>query len=210
MGWIVMIALAALLLLALWRFADFRGATLQLLGAALLVAMAGYVWQGRPGLAGQSKAEAAKAKLPESAFAVLRGEFVERFDYASRWLTIADSYQRRGDTRSAVSIIKAGLRSRPNDATLWTGLGNALVVHGGGTMNPAAQLAYRRAIMLAPRYPAPRFFYGLSLIQSGDIEGGERVWRKLLVTAPAGASWRAAVADRLAVIEQVRASSPSP
>jgi cytochrome c-type biogenesis protein CcmH/NrfG len=72
-------------------------------------------------------------------------------------------------------------------------------------MNPAAELAYRRAMVLAPRHPAPRFFYGMSLIQSGDIAGGERAWRQLLATAPAGASWRPVVAERLALIVQLKA-----
>jgi len=210
MGWIVIILLAGLLALALWRFAAFRGATLQLLLAAMLLAMAGYAWQGRPELGGQPKAQAVRQNNPETPFAALRGEFVERFDYASRWMIIADSYQRRGDTKSAVEIIKSGLKARPENATLWTALGNALVIHGGGTMNPAAELAYRRALVLAPAYPAPRFFYGMSLIQAGQIEEGERIWRQLLASAPAKASWRPVVEERLAVLDQLKAMQQSP
>ncbi|HEX8215003.1 MAG TPA: cytochrome C biogenesis protein [Allosphingosinicella sp.] len=210
MGWVLIIALAAALGLVLWRFAGLRGAALQLLAAAMLLAMAGYAWQGRPALGGQPKQAGGRQKLPDSPFAILRGELVERFDYASRWLVMADGYQRRGDTRGAVSIIKSGLRQQPGNSTLWSGLGNALVLHGGGTMNPAAELAYRRAMILAPQHPAPRFFYGMSLIQSGDIAGGERVWRDLLATAPARASWRPVVADRLAVIDQLKAMGQVP
>ena len=210
MGWLVLLALAALLGFALWRFAGFRGATLQLLLAAMLIAMSGYAWQGRPALGGQPKAEAMRQNNPDTPFAALRGEFVERFDYASRWMIIADSYQRRGDTRSAVAIIRSGLKGSPRNATLWTALGNALVIHGGGTMNPAAELAYRRAMVLAPEYPAPRFFYGMSLIQVGQVEEGERVWRQLLATAPAEASWRPVIAERLAIIDQLKAMQQQP
>ena len=210
MGWVIIAALAALLGAALWRFGNFRGPMLQLLLAAILFALAGYAWQGRPALGGQPKAQAARQDKPDTAFALLRGEFLERFDYASRWLIIADSYQRRGQTKNAVDIIRSGLKARPQNATLWTGLGNALVIHGGGTMNPAAELAYRRAISLAPAYPAPRFFYGMSLIQGGQLEEGERVWRQLLATAPAGASWRGVIAGRLAVLDQLRAMGQLP
>lgn len=210
MGWAVMIALPLTAVAAMWRFAGLRGAQLQLLAAAMLLAMAGYAWQGRPALGGHAEQVAARQKLPETPFAALRGEFLERFDYTSRWLNMADGYHRRGDTRGAVGIMRAGLKAQPNNAILWTGLGNALVLHGGGTMNPAAELAYRRAMVLAPRHPAPRFFYGMSLIQSGDLAGGERVWRDLLASAPEGASWRPVVADRLAVIEQLRAMGQVP
>lgn len=205
MGWVIMAVLAAALGAALWRFAGFRGPALQLLAAATLLAMAGYAWQGRPALGSQPKQAGERQKLPETPFAALRGKFLERFDYASHWLIMADGYQRRGDTKSAVAIIKSGLRASPRNSTLWTGLGNALVLHGGGTMNPAAELAYRRAMVLAPQHPAPRFFYGMSLIQGGDVAGGERVWRNLLATAPDRASWRPVVAERLAIIDQLKA-----
>ena len=210
MGWMLLLILAAVVSLVLWRFAGFRGASLQLLAAAMLLGMAGYAWQGRPALGGQPKEAGERQKLPETPFAELRGRFVERFDYASHWLIIADGYQRRGDTQSGVAIIRSGLRARPRNSTLWTGLGNALVLHGGGTMNPAAELAYRRAMVLAPQHPAPRFFYGMSLIQSGDIEGGKRVWRQLLATAPARASWRPAVVEHLAIIDQLKATGQVP
>jgi len=210
MGWIIILLLAIGVGLALWRFRGFRGPVLQLLAAALLIAMAGYALQGRPGLPGRPKAEAAREKAPDSAFAELRGAFLERFDYAARWLIIADSYQRRGDTANAVGILRSGLRARPQNMSLWTGLGSALTAHGDGKLSPAAELAYRRAMALGGGHPAPAFFYGLSLIQSGRLEEGERLWRQLLAGAPAGASWRPVVEERLAVIDQLRAMGQLP
>lgn len=210
MGWLSLLLLALAVMLAMWWTGAFTKATLQFLGAALLVAGAGYAWQGRPGLMSQPAEARPRERLPETAFSVLRPEFFPRFDYASRWLILSDSYQRRGDTKSGVEAIRSGLRQSPNNLALWTGLGNALVIHGGGTMNPAAELAYRRASALAPAHPAPRFFYGLSLIQAGDAEGGERVWRALLADAPADASWRPVIADRLAIFDQLRAAGQLP
>jgi len=204
MGWIILVALAAALALLLWKFGRFRGACLQLLAAALLAAMAGYAWQGQPGLRGEPRQQAVRAKLPETVFASLRGEFLEEFDYASRWLILADSYQRRGASDKGVGILRSGIRASPNNMSLWTGLGNALVIHGGA-MNPAAELAYRRAMALSPDHPAPRFFYGSSLIQSGRLAEGERVWHQLLAGSRPDASWRPLVEERLAVLQQLRA-----
>ena len=172
-------------------------AALQFLGAALLLALAGYAWQGRPGIAGSPKAPPVAPAAEESQFAQIRQELLGRFDAAAAWLNMAESYQRRGDTRTAVEIIQAGLRESPRDADLWVGLGNALVVHADGMMSPAAQLAFQRAARIAPDHPGPPFFYGLALAQGGNYAEAERIWRQLLATAPPSATYRAAIEERL-------------
>lgn len=204
-GWIVILLLALAVGLALWRFAGFRGPALQLLAAALLLAMAGYAWQGRPGLPAQPTATQARPERPDSAFAALRHEFFGRFTSAERWLILADSYQRRGNTKEAVAAIRTGIRRNPGNVALWIGLGEALVQHGGGVMSPAADYAYRRAAALAPGHPAARFFYGMGLIQSGRIEAAETIWRDLLANGPPGGRWRPLVEQRLALLERIRA-----
>ena len=71
-------------------------------------------------------------------------------------------------------MIRAGLRSDPDNADLWVGLGNALVVHADGMMSPAAELAFQRAAQIAPDHPGPQFFYGLALAQGGKYDEAER------------------------------------
>ena len=83
-------------------------------------------------------------------------------------------------------------------------------MHGGGLMNPAAQLAFNRAAALAPTHPGPKFFYGLALAQSGRLDEAEKVWRDLLATAPPNAMWRGAIEQRLQMIQQARAMGNSP
>ena len=69
MGWITILIFAVVVFAGLWWFV--RGtAARQLVGAALFVALAGYAWQGRPGLAGSPKAPPARQQVPESEFAV--------------------------------------------------------------------------------------------------------------------------------------------
>lgn len=210
MIWLYLLLWALIVLVGMWRLGAFSKATLQLLGAALLIAVAGYAWQGRPGLAGAPAAETAREDRPETAFAALRGSFLPQFDSSARWLIIADSYQNRGRTADAAGIIRSGLRADPDDLALWTGLGNALVLHGGGVMTPAAELAYRRASAIAPGHPAPLFFYGMNLIEGGQVDAGEAVWRDLLAAAPANASWRPLIAQRLAMVDQMRAMGRLP
>jgi cytochrome c-type biogenesis protein CcmH/NrfG len=210
MGWLFVLVLALAVLVGLWRSAKLDRAGLQLVAAALLLAFAGYEWQGRPGLAGSPRRPAAHRALGESEFARIRHDLLGRFDTADRWLTIAEAFNRDGDTQGAAQIIEAGLREHPRDADLWVGLGNALVIHGGGLMSPAAQLAFDRAAAIAPDHPGPKFFYGLALAQSGHVDEAEKVWRALLATAPNDALWRGAIEERLRMIDQARAAGALP
>lgn len=209
MGWLVILILALLTFAGLWFFVRDKAAV-QLLGAALLIALAGYAWQGRPGLVGRPKAAAPRQQVAESEFSAMRQNLLGRFDRAASWLTMAEGFQRRGDTRTGVEIIQAGLRDSPRDADLWVGLGNALVVHANGMMSPAAQLAFQRAARIAPDHPGPAFFYGLALAQGGNYAEAERVWRQLLASAPPSATYRATIEERLRAIDEARARGEIP
>ncbi|MBC7767695.1 MAG: hypothetical protein H7124_02805, partial [Phycisphaerales bacterium] len=92
------------------------------------------------------------------------------------------------------------VREHPRDAMLWTGLGNALADHSG-MLTPASELAFRRAMALAPGYPGPRFFLGLALARSGHPEDAIALWRSILAEAPANASWRPFVEDSIRAIQ---------
>ena len=206
MGWIILALLAGLAFGTLWFFVRPGKAGLQLLAAGILFACAGYAWQGHPDLVGQPHAPAEReAAAADSAFSAMRQEMLGRFDLADSWLTLSDSYLRAGDTQGAAHLLRSALRSHPNNAFLWIGYGNALVLHGNGLMSPAAEMAYRRAAALAPDHPAPRFFYGLSLAQGGHLDEAERIWRDLLATASPTAKWRAQVQAQIDLIERARA-----
>lgn len=205
MSWLIVLVLAAAAWVAIWRLGRLDRAGLQFLASALLLAVAGYVWQGNPALAGRPKPPPAPQRVADSAFTEMRRERLGQFDTADRWLTMADSLQRSGDTRNAAGVIRAGLRAHPGNATLWLGYANALYLHGGGLMTPAVQLAFRRAAQRAPDHPAPPFFYGLALAQSGQLDEAERIWRGLSARTPAESPWKAEVERQLQQLAQVRA-----
>ena len=58
MGWLFAIGLAALAWTLLWRSGRVPRAALEIVAAALLLALAGYAWQGNPGMAGKPVAQA--------------------------------------------------------------------------------------------------------------------------------------------------------
>lgn len=52
MGWIFAFVLAAATLAALWSTGRLSRSALELIGAALLIGLAGYGWQGSPSMPG--------------------------------------------------------------------------------------------------------------------------------------------------------------
>ncbi|WP_114951077.1 tetratricopeptide repeat protein [Sphingosinicella terrae] len=205
MGWVSILVLAALTAAALWPFFRRDKAALQLLGATLLVALAGYAMQGRPAQEGSPKPPPERQPVPDSDFARTRGEMMGQFDRASFWLTMSEGYARRGDTQGAVQVIQSGLRDSPQDPDLWVGLGSALVAHADGMITPAAEMAFRRAQRIAPEHPAPPYYFGLALAQAGNFDQAEQLWRRILADAPADASWRPMVEQQIQALQQARA-----
>jgi cytochrome c-type biogenesis protein CcmH len=210
MGWVMMLAIAAVTGAGLWWALRPDKAVTQFLAAALLLALSGYALQGRPDQEGRPKRPPERQAIPESAFAQTRENMLGRFDRAWYWLNMSDGLARSGNTQGAAQVIVSGLRESPRDPDLWVGLGNALVVHGEGLMSPAAQLAFQRAAALAPDHPGPRFFYGLALAQGGNFDEAERIWRALLAEAPADAEYRRTIEERLATLAQARAAGTVP
>ena len=196
-GWVILAALVALGLGA-FRLLGLRGPMLQLGAAALLAGSAGYALQGRPGLAGSPRAAAASRQVLPLTGA--RNAFFGQFTRTGHWLLMSDSMARKGRTADAAGLMRSAVREHPNDPVLWVGLGNALVDHAG-VLTPAAQLAYERAMELAPGHPAAPFFFGLALARSGDRAGAVAIWRQVLANAPANASWRPLVEDAIAALE---------
>lgn len=204
MGLIIAGAIAGLVWLALWRSRRLAGASLQLAGAALLVGLAGYALQGRIGLAGSPASERGATALPPAMPMELAADFYERFNASTPWLVIANAYMGRGDSEGAIGVLQAALRAQPRQSQLWIALGNAMAIHNGGRVSPAVDLAFRRAELSAPGRPGPRFFAGLLLLQTGEVDEALVVWNGLLATAPAAAAWRPGLASKIAAVEAVR------
>lgn len=191
-GWVIAFGLAALLLLALLLVGRIPRSAREISAAALLLGLAGYAWQGNPGLAGAPRLPERKqiGNFDEKLAEQRRG-LADRYGPAAQWLMLSDGLGRQGKTRESANVLLSGLRQRPGDANLWLGLGNALVAHGGGFLSPGADFAYRRALALDPDGPAPRYFYGLALARNGRLQAARDLWASLIANAPADSEIRA-------------------
>jgi cytochrome c-type biogenesis protein CcmH len=203
MGWLALGLLIAASIGALYLL-GVRGGLLTAAAAALTLGASGYALQGRPGLPGSPA-------VPESgrqavSLAQARHAFFGEFTLAESWLRISEALAKDGKSEDAVNVLQNAVRRYPRDAQLWVGLGNALVDHAHG-LTPPAELAYQRAAQLSPGNPAASFFFGLALARSGDPGQAVAIWRKILATAPANASWRPLVELGVATVSQRAASA---
>ena len=204
-GWAIAIGLALVTGLVLWRFTRLPRGSTGFIAAALFVALAGYAWQGSPGLPGAPRSQPDEAMAPDTPFARQRLSMLERYGTVGEWLDFADALDRMGERRAAVNALTNAIHQNPKSADLWVGLGNALTVDADGLVTPAARLAFERAAAIAPDHPGPPFFLGMALAQGGQYDEAAKVWRDLLARSPADAPYRADLAMRLAQLDALRA-----
>lgn len=149
-GWFLAFGLAALAFIAMLLVGRIPRSAREITAAALLLGLAGYAWQGNPGLAGAPRTVKQIDAPFDEKLAEQRRGLAERYGPAGQWLVMSDGLGRQGKTKESANILLAGLRQTPNDPNLWLGLGNALVAHADGVVSPGADFAYRRALALDP------------------------------------------------------------
>jgi cytochrome c-type biogenesis protein CcmH len=206
MIWVFGLIVIVLILVGvgLWRFAKMPRVALEMTAATFLLGITGYALQGSPVQPGNPVKAASSTPPPKEISAALRKATASKFGAEGEILAYADAYIKSGHSQAAVSAVRAGLLKSPNNADLWVGLGNALVVHSDGQMSPASQFAFEKAAALSPNHPGPPFFLGLGLAQAGKVDDAGQVWRGLLSRAPDGAPWKADLEARLAEIGQTQ------
>ncbi|ASK88033.1 tetratricopeptide repeat protein [Sphingorhabdus sp. SMR4y] len=210
MGWIILFLLVLICAGALIILGKLSRTTFEITAAALLLGVAGYAWQGNPGMAGVSVEPAEKPNSFDEDSIDARNELGERFGTAREWLVFSDSLNRAGKHGAAANYLRNGVKEHPEDPDLWVGLGNALVVHADGVITPAAQFAFQKAADLSPEHPGPPFFLGLAYAQSGKIDQARAIWTELLERSSEDAPWRADLESRLAAMERAQPSLPMP
>ncbi|WP_298394653.1 cytochrome C biosynthesis protein [Sphingobium sp.] len=206
-GWVIAFALAALAFVAMLFIGRIPRAAREVTAAALLLGLAGYAWQGHPGMAGAPRAVAeTKGDAFDEEQAEKRRGLAERFGPAAQWMMLSDGLARQGKSKEAANVLLSGLRDSPDDANLWLGMGNALVNHADGVLSPGAQFAYRRALAIDPTGPAPRYFYGLALARNNQLQGARDMWAPLAAGAPAGSQVKAELEANIARIDAMLAN----
>lgn len=193
------LALAALLLLAALRYPR---KLWTVPATAVMLAAAGYVWQGSPGLAGHPvAADAQKGEVNQELIDLRDAMFGKYGTYAWSYANMADGMRRNGKPDLAVAVWQGAVRQVPGEPALWTGFGVALAEHDGNQISPAAQFAFDKALAMSPRHPGPAFFYGLALVRANRFAEARPWWEKALALTPESASYRRELAARLLALD---------
>jgi cytochrome c-type biogenesis protein CcmH len=207
-GWLAVAALA----LTAFAFAAFvlrlPRAAWNLFGAVLLFGLAGYAWQGSPGLASAPRRAQAPAASEGEAMVEGRAALFDRTTPPPDYLLTSDAYARRGRFAEAAGLLRRGLEQNPNDLEGWLALGLALVGHADGTVTPAAVQAFARARAIDPANPGAEYFLGYAYLRSGEIRAARAVWAGLVERSPPDAPWREGLAAEVARLDEMIARAP--
>lgn len=210
MIWLFLAFAAAIIGCAFWKWSGLGRDALPPVAAVMAFALAGYMWQGTPGLGGRPASPSGPEIGVTEALIETRDQFQQvKFSAENNWIVISDGLMRTGRFDQAVGAIRSGLRKYPNNADLWTAMGVALLRQSNGRIYPPAAYAFAKARFVSPEHPGPDFFAGIGRIKEGDLEGARNYWAALVKSAPPDASWKKGLEERISLLDQAIAAQPA-
>jgi cytochrome c-type biogenesis protein CcmH len=186
----------------LWRR---RAAALVAL--VLLPAVAGtlYIRWGSPQLPGAPLAARMDAPLQnrsiESMVAQVEAHLEKNPDDGQGWQVVAPVYMRMGRFNDAVRARAQTIRLLGSNAEREADLGEAQVAAANGVVTADAKATFERALKADAANVKAQYFAGLAAEQDGKPEEAARIWRAMLVAAPANAPFRPLVQKSLARVD---------
>ena len=170
-----------------------------LLGAALLLAAGSIGFNIYGGSGGSAPPEAA-TDGPAS-IEQLRAAAEASTDDAGPWGELAFAHFGQGQYPEAAAAYRRALAIAPDEAVLWSALGETLVLASDrDPLPPEALQAFQKAVALDPQDPRARYFLAAKKDLDKDHEGAIAAWLDLLADSPQGAPWET---DLVRTIEQV-------
>ena len=175
-----------------------------------LSAIGMYLALGAPMVPDQPYASRAVPQQGDAAVADLIGRVEKRLqdhpEDGQGWDVLAPVYLRQERYQEAAYAFARAIDLLGETPKRLTGLGEALVFQSGGIVTDEARRAWKRLAEIAPGQPEARFWLAMGDEQDGRFATAADAYRALLAASPADAPWRAAVSDRLAVVERRLAS----
>lgn len=171
----------------------------MLLGGALLLAAGSIGYNVYEGGGGSSAPEAAADGEPS--IEQLQAAAEASTNDAGPWSDLAFAHFQKGEFDAAAAAYRRALAIAPEEAVLWSALGETLVMASKrDPLPPEALAAFGKALSFDPQDPRARYFMAAKKDIDKDHEGAIAAWLDLLADSPQGAPWEA---DLVRTIEQV-------
>ena len=113
------------------------------------------------------------------------------------WEVLAPVLVKLGRFDDAARAWRNSITYNGDSAARRADLGEAMAAASGGVVTAEAKTEFERAIALDPNEVKARYFVGLAAEQDGRKDDAAKIWRAMLVSAPADAPWRPLVQDAL-------------
>lgn len=175
-------------------------------GAAIALVSIGYAVTQRADEAPEAASAAAPGNAaatpdPESLIRQLQARVGANPKDAEGWQQLGWVYFETARYGEAARAYRRATELMPENATLWSSLGEALAMASESDPMPAAASdAFDKAIALDPKDPRARYFLAVRKDLAGDHKGAVDDWLALLEDTPPGAPWEK---DLRRTVEQV-------
>lgn len=189
--------------------APLRYATVAVLAAVLGGGAFGlYTLLGRPDLPdrplAQRGAERARAtaqaeqghEMTELA-ARLKAKLEQGPGDARGWTLLGRTYATLNRFDAAADAFRRAIALDESNADSHIYLAEVLMSAADNAITPQAAQSLQKALALAPKHPAARFYVALARAQAGDWQGAYDRWLALAADTPADAPWREGLLARL-------------
>ncbi|MBB5205034.1 cytochrome c-type biogenesis protein CcmH [Inhella inkyongensis] len=150
-------------------------------GAALLLAAAGYAWKGNPGAINPAPPPDRTEEMVQR----LATRLQQQPDDAKGWAMLGRSYAVLGRPALAQQAYEKALALQPQNPDVLADFADVLATAQNGSLEgePAALLA--RALKAEPNHTKALALEGTRALRAGDRERARALWQQLLKTAPA-------------------------
>ena len=193
-----------------------RGNTITAAAVLLLIPLIAaplYVWRGNPDLIGDrvvaqpvptaQRDPTQQAGLVESVTR-LKARLEAAPEDFDGWLLLGRSYMVTQQPLLAIDAYAKAIALRPDDTTVRSFLGEAIVFSADGTVTEMARAAFTMAIQADPKDPAARFYLAIADAQAGNVQAAFDSWLALAADTPVDAPWRPGLIQQLRAAASIR------
>ncbi len=179
-----------------------------------LIAVGLYLREGSPNLPSVPHSERMARAVANNDFPALVAQVEEHLaakpNDVQGWIVLAPAYRRLERFSDAANAYAQIIRLKGASPDVLADYGEALVHANQGLISADASKAFNQALTMDNNNYKALFYKGLGLRQEGKTNAAVAVWKAMLASAPADASWRSIVENQISRAEDEGSVVPTP